>query len=205
MKINTIKRLNLDEIKQLHKQYMVNDFPKNELRPYPMIKHLYNKQQYAVFGAYSEDKLIAYSCFLLSEKSSLILLDYFAVIPPLRGTGLGSEFIKELPKIIQTHYKHINNIVIECENPNMAENIQEQETRNRRISFYKKNGAVVSKCGWYAFGVDYILLALPVCNKDNIIPNNTTLGEAVYRLYLSGFSILSKPIAKKNLRYYSLD
>ncbi len=208
MKIDIIKQLPLAEIKQLHKKYMVNDFPRNELRPYVTIQHLYFKQQYVVFGAYIGDELIAYSCFLLSQKSPVILLDYFAVVPQLRGTGLGSQFIQQLPQIVQTHYSHINTIVIECENPTMAENKKEKEIRNRRIGFYQKNGAVMSQCGWYAFGVDYILLFLPVCDKQSdvhiIKSDYTTLGKAVYQLYLSGFSLLSKPMTKKNLKYYSL-
>jgi len=199
MKIEKVRKLGIEEIKKLYRECMQRDFPANELRPFSMIKNLVKKGQYAVYGAYNAESLTGYFCVLLSEKSNVILLDYLAVQYGMRGCGVGSSLLNSLIGTIKRDYPEAELIAIECEAPQKTKNLQEMTTRKRRISFYQKNGAVLTNYGWYAFGVEYQLLALAVKSVDL---NSVDLGMEVYNLYLSSFNFYFRLLAKKKLRHW---
>lgn len=87
-----IKKLNLDEIREIYSAYMHEAFPPSELRPFASMEMLYNKNCYPCYGFYDEtDSLCAYAYFSCTENGKYALLDYFAVRKDLRGTGIGSK------------------------------------------------------------------------------------------------------------------
>lgn len=199
MIIDDVRRLNIEQINILHKKYMKRDFPANELRPFSMIKRMLKKEQYVVYGAYSDNKLVGYCCFLLSGNSGIALLDYFAVQEGMRGCGIGSKLFCSIAGLIKKEYKHTQVILIECETPEKAKNNNERLIREKRIRFYEKNGAYVTDYCWCAFNVEYNLLALPV-SENNF--NNVDFGKEVYNMYLSCFGFLFRFPAKKKLKYW---
>ena len=69
--------------------------------------------------------------------SEFIFLDYFAVAAIHRGAGIGSKFFSFLNQVLRHDNKFM---VMEVEHPAFGDN---QEERNSRIRFYKKNGAVL--------------------------------------------------------------
>ena len=82
-----IKKLNLDEIREIYNAYMHEAFPPSELRPFASMEMLYNKNCYPCYGFYDEtDSLCAYAYFSCTENGKYALLDYFAVKKDLRGT-----------------------------------------------------------------------------------------------------------------------
>lgn len=198
MRIDNIRKLSFDELKLLHRQCIKRDFPKNEVRPYSMVKRLANDMLYIAYGAYCNNTLVAYATFFNLPESPVVLLDYLAVQPEHRGTGIGSSFISEFKAIVKKEFPHSSVIAIECENPQYATTLEEKATREKRINFYIRNGAIVTESTLYAFGVNYNLLAVYLDNSKSKLK----LGESVYRLYLYGFKNLLKGFAEKNLKYF---
>jgi hypothetical protein len=82
------------------------------------------------------------------EGSQFVLLDYMAVKPKYRKHGLGSEFLKNINKITGLKNKLY---LMEVEDPKTG---PDQETKQRRVYFYRKNGAKILK------HVSYVLPAL---------------------------------------------
>lgn len=198
MKIDNIRRLSFDELKLLHRDCIKRDFPKNEVRPYSMVKKLANEKLYIAYGAYCNNKLVAYATFFNLPESPVVLLDYLAVQPQYRGTGIGSSFFSEFKGIVKKEFPYSSVIAIECENPQFATSTKDKATREKRINFYIRNGAVITQSTLYAFGVNYNLLAVYLDNSKQKI----NLGESVYKLYLYGFKNLLKGFAEKNLKYF---
>lgn len=198
MKIDSIRRLSLDELKALHRECIRRDFPKNEVRPYSMVKRLASNNLYIAYGAYCNNTLIAYATFFNLPDSPVTLLDYLAVQPEHRGTGIGSSFIGEFKSIVKNEFPHSRVIAIECESPQYATSTADKATREKRINFYIRNGAVITQSTLYAFGVNYNLLAVYLDNSRQTLK----LGEGVYNLYLYGFKNLLKGFAKKHLKYF---
>ncbi|MCD8021602.1 MAG: hypothetical protein LUF30_00970, partial [Lachnospiraceae bacterium] len=105
------------------------------------------------------------------------LLDYFAVVPELRGHGTGSEFLQKLEGTLPAR----NGIFIEAESPDSAKSDEEAALRRRRIRFYLSNGAVLTKTKCLLFGVDYNILYIG--RTEGTEPAPEQLHRAVEDLY----------------------
>ena len=89
-----IRTLTIEEIRQTYKEHLRYDFPPDELKPLDRIEVSINEGKYLCIGAFGEDgKLVAYAFFVMTGDKCL--LDYYAVIPELRGKGIGSAFLSE--------------------------------------------------------------------------------------------------------------
>ena len=196
-----IQKADIPQIRQLHKNSLSRDFPKNELRPFHMMKSLTEKNYYTVYCGYQNDTLTGYSCLLTSPQNNSVLLDYFAIEPPFRHQGNGSIFFTKIVQKCFTDFPLTDTIIIECENPEKTTDNAEKIIRQRRIAFYVRNGAVVSTCGWYAFGVDYILLTV---SKHHLYTSAETLGKNICHLYMNSADCLFQKILKKNIDFYPL-
>lgn len=62
--------------------------------------------------------------------------------------------------MLKAYWAEKGGIILECEAPDTAADEQEKETRLRRIRFYERGGAIVTKIRWDAFGVLYNILYL---------------------------------------------
>lgn len=198
MKIDNIRKLQPDELRSLHKECIKRDFPKNEVRPYNMVKRLVKDKLYVAYGAYKDNKLIAYATFFNIPQDTVVLLDYLAVQPQYRGTGIGSNFFVKFKDIVKSEFPSAKVIAIECENPQYASSTQDKKAREKRINFYKQNGAIITESNLFAFGVNYKLLAVYL--DDNKPTLN--LGRSVYDLYLYSFSKPLKKFVKNKLKYF---
>ena len=142
-----IKKLNLDEIREIYNAYMHEAFPPSELRPFASMEMLYNKNCYPCYGFYDEtDSLCAYAYFSCTENGKYALLDYFAVKKDLRGTGIGS---KTFP-LLRTEMKDRDGLLLEVESVESAEAEEEVNIRRRR------------KAKSLLYGVDFNILVLPI-------------------------------------------
>lgn len=112
-------------------------FPKSEKKPFSLILETQD-QGYADILAVTdrEGRFCGLAIMILS--GDLVLLDYLAVDPGCRGTGVGSAVLEKL----QERYGE-DKLVVEIERTTgsgaKAENIQD---RIRRKAFYLRNGMV---------------------------------------------------------------
>ena len=83
----TIQKLEIPQLEKLYHAHMEKDFVPQELRPWHSVKHLTEQGCYDTFACREEGQLVAYAAFARCEAG--VLLDYFAVVPQLRGKGVG--------------------------------------------------------------------------------------------------------------------
>lgn len=164
------------EVRSLYAHHLTRDFPPAERKPLAAILSLLRRGHYLCLGGFTGDELAAYAFFTKVPASPCWLLDYFAVCQGGRGQGTGSAFWQLLPP----HLPGCHGLLIEVEDPATAADPAAQETRERRICFYLKNGARQTDTRCRLFGVDYRLLYFPVARDypDHALP---ALLDAVYR------------------------
>jgi GNAT superfamily N-acetyltransferase len=73
------------------------------------------------------------------ESSQFVLLDYMAVKPKYRRHGVGSEFLRNITRITGIKNRFF---LFEVEDPKTG---PDTEIRQRRVYFYRKNGAKILK------------------------------------------------------------
>lgn len=172
-----IKKLNLDEIREIYDEYMHEAFPPSELRPYSSMEMLYNKNCYPCYGIYDENgSLCAYAYFSCTENGRYALLDYFAVLKNLRGTGIGSKTFPLLRKEMQDR----DGLLLEVESVESAETEEEVNIRRRRIAFYERCGCKMTKTKSFLYGVDFNMLVLPIAKS---VPEDTVVLQELERIY----------------------
>ena len=165
--------LNSEEIKNIYNKYMVKDFPPDELKPLSSMMDMLSRGIYDCYGLYEEEKLLAYA--YLTVLDDFILVDYLAVVPELRGSGIGSKLLCELKNIIR----------------DFATDPQDKTTKIRRIDFYKRSGFVLSGVLSRLFDVEYVILTYPECN-------NSALGYEKLYLQMLGQEVCSKKLIVKS-------
>ncbi len=150
--------LNISAIKEIYYEYLVNDFPADEVKPFNIIEMMYNNDKYFAYGFFAEDRLVAYALFVGKEGDDVVLLDYFAVVKKFRQNGYGTEFLKQLKKLMSG-----SKIILEAEDDKYAHDDNDKYIRQRRLSFYESAGASDTGIRALVFGVHYIIF---VCDED---------------------------------------
>lgn len=119
------------------------------------------------------------------ENTQFVLIDYLAVKEAYRKHGVGSEFIKKIYEITDLKNKIF---IIEVEDPKTG-TAQEQETRQRRVYFYRKNGAKILKHVHYILPplqgnspTDMILLVISQ-NSRILWLSGEAIKEAIVQIY----------------------
>ena len=150
-----IRELTLSEIRKIYKEYLYYDFPDDERKPLSRIEKSIRDGQYICIGAFSEgEEILAYAFFVFFQEKCL--LDYYAVVPKMRGKGIGSDFLSSAVKSTS-----FGVTIIEIEDPDTG-SPKEKKERRRRLSFYLKAGCVNTHVRVIGFGVDYLLLEYPL-------------------------------------------
>lgn len=176
-----VKKLSVSQVEEIYNSYMKTDFPKDELKPLKYIKSQLEKCEYECIGLFIEDELKAYAYFVKSPDTDVMLLDYFAVISNIRGTGIGSKALDG----IKRYYSNTKAILMESESPEYAKTDSERNVRERRISFYKRNGAIHTSVQTNVYGVYYDILFLKI--MDDINP-----ADEIKKIYKSMFKDFKK-------------
>lgn len=152
-----VRKVGFEEFSNIYQLYLVEDFPEAEVKPLEVIKDAFSGDKYTAYVLEDDRKVNAYASFIRSN-NDVVLLDYFAVTQGAgRGGGLGSYFIRELVREVET-----GGFILECEVPEKADNENEKMIRQKRIAFYERNGALVTDTRVQVFGVDFQLLYMPV-------------------------------------------
>ncbi|MCD8190899.1 MAG: GNAT family N-acetyltransferase [Clostridiales bacterium] len=181
-----------DELRIIYKEHIREDFPRGERRPLFAMEKMQKAGQYDCYGYYRDDKLIAYACYILTQNGFYALLDYFAVVPELRGQGIGSAVLRELQGTVSAKC----GVFIEAESPNSAKSEDERQTRERRIRFYLSNGAKLTSSKCLLFGVDYNILFIStddVANTQEKEGQHHAVEELYRELYGRVYGRLCKP------------
>ena len=98
-----VRKLTFAQAARIYKEHLKKDFPPAEVKPLLVIRQAWNKGNYHAYGFYEnmdtqEEVLCAYAFFLADNTNRVLLLDYFAVCGPLRGSGYGSLALALLQK-----------------------------------------------------------------------------------------------------------
>ncbi len=152
-----VEKVSKDIMKKIYEQYMVNDFPKDELKPYAMLEKMYDSGKYTALCFYEDDyeDVVAYA-MLVESPNKYMLLDYFAVNDKIRGKGYGSKALEMIYEMYTD--SEIKAIIIEIEDINYSQNEEEKKTRIKRKKFYLAKGVRESEVVVRFYNVEYNLL-----------------------------------------------
>src|SRR5215471_6098379 len=123
-------------------------FPANERHPLNIIKDRVKKGLNIAYIGRLNNKVVFMALLWPLKNTKFILLDYMATSSRQRGKNIGSLFMQEMRASLEKEGKHF---IMEIENPEFGDN---KEEREKRVAFYRKNGAKELK------SVRYILPAL---------------------------------------------
>jgi GNAT superfamily N-acetyltransferase len=117
----------------------IEAIPATERHPLGTIKTRIQSGKEKLYIGSVEGKVVLMALLYPLEELQFVLLDYMAVKPEYRKQGLGSEFLKNIYNI--TGLKN-RLFLLEVEDPKTG---ADQQTRQRRVYFYRKNGAKILK------------------------------------------------------------
>lgn len=145
--------------KQLRDLYELA-FPKEEKKPFSIIMQ---KQKEGIVeilciedNAIDNEEPIFLGLAITILYKDYVLLDYFAIEPSQRGSGVGSQVIK----LLRERYSQ-KNIFLEIENTTpIFQKVSQEELaiRNRRKAFYMRNGLTPMDYYIDLFGVEMIIM-----------------------------------------------
>ena len=148
--------LNVEQAQSIYRSQMVRDFPEAELKPFASVQGMMTRGLYEPLAFYDEaGALMAYAWQAVLPQCRNVLLDYFAVLPQYRGSGVGTAELKELAAYYAPRKQ---SLIIECEHPAEA---PEPTVARRRIGFYLRAGAHAAAMESRLFGVRYQIYSLP--------------------------------------------
>jgi GNAT superfamily N-acetyltransferase len=169
-----LKELTLEEIRGIYKEHLCRDFPADELKPLDRIEVSLREGAYRCIGAYEEGAFRAYAFFVII--GDRCLLDYFGVVPSVRGKGVGTTFLKQVLSSLDMEM-----ILIEIEDPEEGE----AQIRSRRKNFYLNAGCRDTNVRFITFGVKFLLLEYPTSIAHS--PEEIEEGyRGIYRAILPG-------------------
>ena len=149
----TWRLLTAEELTNIYLNEMRRDFPAGELKPLSMILNSEAAGTAHTWGVYEDDALVAYLLMVRPVGCEVSQLDYFAVLPRYRASGLGAALLAELPG----HENGCQAILIEAECPDKAE---DETMAVRRLGFYARCGARDSGFTEHLFDAWFRILVL---------------------------------------------
>lgn len=178
--------LTIEEIREVYEKYLYYDFPDDERKPLSRIEQSIREGRYLCTGAFAEDgEFLAYAFFVFEK--DICLLDYYAVVPEMRGKGIGSEFLRRAVEQCSSEVT-----IIEIEDPESEVPEEEKKARERRLDFYLQAGAINTNVHVLVFGVEYLLLEYPLKG----IHNEEAIAEGYCSIYRA---ILPKKMYEQNI------
>lgn len=195
----TIRKLRTHEVRDVYRKYLRNDFPRDERRPLRQIMRMRRSRQYECCGVFCEGRLVCYAFFIMPVLQGMrcCMLDYFAVLPQLRGSRIGSWVISQL----ETCIRHMDLILVEVEDPDREKDPIKKAVQERRLSFYLRNGLRDTSVRVETFGVPYRILEVPLSQKRPEAAQEITQ-EEIRRAYGAFYRIpLKKGMFDRYIRF----
>ena len=155
------------ELTRVYLDEMRRDFPPTELKPLSVILNSEAAGEAHTWGVFDGETLVAYLLMVHPKGAGAVLLDYFAVLPQYRASGIGAKLLAKLPEKEENAA-----ILIESELPEKAD---DPAMAVRRLGFYARCGA--KDIGWTEklFGASWFrILALsarsaPAMSADEVV------------------------------------
>lgn len=188
----TIHPLQRSQTAEIYTSHLRRHFPADEVKPLENIFRMWDRGCYRAFGVYARqdltqnasghpDSLAGYAFFATAPECRLALLDYFAILETFRGQGTGSLFLREIKKALPG----FDGILIETEDADHARNEAELRVRQKRDSFYERNGVRKTKIKSTVYSVHYAIWNLPLT-----VPSDETVCkkglEDIYQAMVPG-------------------
>ena len=145
-----IVKVEIDHLETLNAIFKIyeSSFPANERQTIETLKIRLKTNKEVLFAAKHNEEVVGIGFLFDLVGSDFLLLDYLAVSQNNRGKLIGQKLFAQLKDYAQNQKKHL---LMEVDDPKFGE---DKDLRNKRVAFYKKNGALVLK------DVKYILPAL---------------------------------------------
>jgi GNAT superfamily N-acetyltransferase len=127
----------LSQFKEVY-QFLLAEFPIEEVKSYEQLEGLLSGGNYKLLLAMEPvtNEMVGYAFIYVFEEMPAIWLDYLAIHPKMRGSGIGSLVLTQLAQ-----YKDGGTgIFIEIEKPE-NEHGSQRDDQLRRIRFYERFGA----------------------------------------------------------------
>ena len=183
-KFSQVKDTNTTQFTQAIDIY-TQSIPATERQTVDTIKERITSGKETLYIGEKDGKISMMALLYPLEGTQFVLLDYMAVKEEHRKHGVGSEFLKNINEITGLKNKLF---ICEVEDPKIGSE-QEQETRQRRVYFYRKNGAKILKHVQYVLPplqgntpTDMILLV--ISKNDRVVwLAGEAIKEAVVQIY----------------------
>lgn len=153
-----LKELSKEQLSDIYNRYMTKDFPPDELKPLERIRHTMETGLCCAYGIYEQEALRGYAIFIVPGERRYGLIDYLAVLPEYRGTGVGHRFFDRIGDTLAAKYPKLQGFFVETEDVEFAADSSERSTREKRISFYEQNGCRMTSLASELFGVTYRIM-----------------------------------------------
>ncbi len=171
----------------IYKERMIIDFPKDELKPLGIILDAMDRGMYEALGLFDEENMIGYVFLVKLERNYLV--DYLAIFPDKRNSGAGGVMVQ----LVSEYLREADNIVVEVENPEFAQDEAQNDIQSRRLAFYLRNGCLDTGLRVKTFGVPFMLLKIGAGKYSDL--------DALWDLYQSFYrEVLPKDMFEKNIK-----
>lgn len=198
-----LSKMNTGEITRIYESRMRYDFPVQELKPLESIIEMMERGVYESLSVSDGHEQVGYALVLLIKESPYGLLDYLGIFSEARNRGYGGSVLSALSE----HYGD-RTLIIESEYPKDA---PDERIAERRLCFYRRNGAMDTGVESMVYGAHYINFILPCGNSTagnnaapdgagQTPPSDDQVREVLEKMY--GEMIPDKEKRKKYLRFW---
>lgn len=168
-------------------KYVLIDFGFLDHIPFPIMRKALKKN--ILRAVYLTDGINVYGYAIYQEipKYGGIHVLYLAIMPEFQSYGLGSVMLRRLDVLSP------EGILLEVEDPELAQTEQELSIRTRRIAFYERNGLTLDKTIKLSNFKHPLLLMtstkLPVLNERKLQKFYRQLYNRVYRVPIGQIAV----------------
>lgn len=149
--------LSYDDAVRLYSTVLAADFPPEELRPLSWVNPLMADGAYRAYLLCDGEVPVAYAFLCKSPSENICLVDYLAVFAPYRGRGMGTALLAAL----RSESSAADALLFEVDHPDFSDSVAERIKRERRISFYRRCGAIDTGVRTCVSGCEFQILCLP--------------------------------------------
>lgn len=103
----TLEELQIKEFKKHLYKYYKTLFPKQERKPYMVIKNNVKKKNMQILAIKDKDEYQGFMIITFTKDKQIIYLEYLAILPKYQSKGLGRKKPKTISPKIQRKTRHI--------------------------------------------------------------------------------------------------
>ncbi len=158
----------------------IDAFPKEERRPVPQwLDILRYNPKFKLYGVMIDNDVVGFlSAWEIMPE--IIYIEHFAISSALRGKSIGSEVMKEFLSCNKS-----TSIILEVEEPELAQCDIEKKTRESRIKFYEKLGFRLQNLDYfqpsYHNDDNTMILRLMEFGEEVLIYNYSVIRNSIYK------------------------